>query len=340
MKSRFLIYLLVDPRTDEVRYVGKSTTGECRPREHVMPSRMAKDANTYKGRWIKSLLVINMKPIILIREYQAEDDLGQIEKHWIESARAWGCRLTNLTNGGEGTSGFKHSEETRRRMSINTLGHAPTKGFSGHRHSAESKAKTSATLRVDPNRRGRILSAAFIEAMHKSRLGTKASFETRAKMSATRRGKKHPISVEARAKITAALTGKKRKPLSAEHRAKISQALTGLKRSEETIARMSAIGKKRGAPILSPEQRAIIAAKLKGRRPSPQAIAASIVAHTGRKPSLESRAKMSVSQKGRKHTPETRAKIAATHTGMKHTLETRAKLSIIKKAFADKLRSL
>lgn len=37
--SRFLIYGLVDPRTNEVRYVGRSSSGLVRPKHHSVDAR-------------------------------------------------------------------------------------------------------------------------------------------------------------------------------------------------------------------------------------------------------------------------------------------------------------
>lgn len=58
----------------------------------------------------------------------------------------------------------------------------------------------------------------------------------------------------------------------------------------------------------SPETRAKLSAALKGRRPSPNAIAATILAAIGRKASEETRAKMREARKKQTVTPETLAK--------------------------------
>lgn len=38
LKSKFLIYGLTDPITDELRYIGRSSSGLNRPRQHLAPS--------------------------------------------------------------------------------------------------------------------------------------------------------------------------------------------------------------------------------------------------------------------------------------------------------------
>lgn len=92
-----------------------------------------------------------------------------------------------------------------------------------------------------------------VERVAASRLGRKHSVETRAKMSADRKGKpKPPQSAEHRQKISEAQLGTKRgpyRPRTAEHCANIGAALTGKKRgpygprgplSDEVRAKISA----------------------------------------------------------------------------------------------------
>lgn len=282
-----------------------------RPKEHCKPSQLK--MKTHKARWLNRLVASKKMPQIIFREYSVEDDLAEREMFWIALARAWGCPLTNLTVGGEGTTGYRHTSDARQKMVEKQQGHSPTPGFSGHVHTAESRAKTSATLRAKSKLHKRTRSPETIEKQRRAMLGRRASDETKAKMSASHKRRKHePISAATRAKITAALTGRVNGPLTQEHRNKISAALLGRKHSAETRAKLSIIGKKRPAPVLSAETRAIIAAKLKGRKPAPQTIIASIAANTGRRASQETRTKLSLAGKGRKHTTETKAKISAT----------------------------
>ena len=51
--SKFIIYGLTDPRTGEVRYVGKSTSGMNRPRAHRWPTHMR--LNTHTAAWVRKL---------------------------------------------------------------------------------------------------------------------------------------------------------------------------------------------------------------------------------------------------------------------------------------------
>lgn len=91
-----MIYGLRDPRTDELRYIGKTERdpGE-RLDQHI---RGAKQRKTLCHRWIMSL---PHYPRICILEDEPKD-LEQAEKDWIARCRAAGVRLTNGTDGGTG----------------------------------------------------------------------------------------------------------------------------------------------------------------------------------------------------------------------------------------------
>lgn len=113
---KFLIYALTDPRTDEVRYIGKSTSGLKRPKEHLRPTQLK--PNTHKTRWIRQLLTQGLKPKIqILEEFSTGDDLNYAECFWIAQGRGLEWKLTNATKGGDGQSkGYAPSEETRAKM--------------------------------------------------------------------------------------------------------------------------------------------------------------------------------------------------------------------------------
>jgi len=124
--------------------------------------------------------------------------------------------LRNLTDGGEGISGYRHAEETKAkiRASNKRSGRVPhNKGKTCGPLSTETKAKISAALK-----------------------GRTISEEHRENMRTAKKGFKH--SEEARAKISAATKGVKRSPLSDEHKAKLSAAGRGRTHSEETKQKM------------------------------------------------------------------------------------------------------
>lgn len=131
----------------------------------------------------------------------------------------------NLTKGGDGVFGFKHSkescerqsvsrknkkhsEETKQKMSEVRLGEK--NHFFGRSHSEETKAKIALAKKNKPG----------------PWRGKKRDEETGRKISLARKGKPgHKHTEEARRKISLAQAGQKRSPLSEETRQKISEAI-------------------------------------------------------------------------------------------------------------------
>lgn len=134
--------------------------------------------------------------------------------------------LRNLTDGGDGVSGFKATLETRAKLAAAKI---------GKKHTPEHRAKNAAS--------------------NKGKKRGPKTPEHCAKLSAANIGKKH--TAETRAKMSVTRTEKKQTP---EHIEKLAAARTGKKRTPEFCAKMSAIkvGKKRGSP--TPETRAKISA--------------------------------------------------------------------------------
>jgi group I intron endonuclease len=172
------------------------------------------------------------------------DSLKTLEKYFIRCLNTMRPNGYNLTEGGDGSFGFKHSEEYKQSMRDRFISEATRQKMSrihkgkvisqhqkqivaeklrgnqhmlGHRHSEETRAKIAAAGR------GRIISE---ETRRKrSRIAKEKGFrppntpEVRAKHRAKMLGRKH--TAEARAKMSAALKGKVKSP---EHRAKLSAA--------------------------------------------------------------------------------------------------------------------
>lgn len=115
--SKYLVYALKDPRTQEIRYIGKSTSGMRRALQHKDSSSLKKIS--HKNNWIKSLLDLGlMYKIEILQECLSNDEALQQEVYWIKLYKEMGANLTNLTEGGEGTLGRLYSEETRQQISL------------------------------------------------------------------------------------------------------------------------------------------------------------------------------------------------------------------------------
>lgn len=89
------IYTLSDPRTDEVRYVGKTRDPKGRIRNHI-----GKREHNHKGNWIESLRKLNLTPIVHFIDNVPTTEWSFWEQHWIQTFLGWGFKLTNMNAGG------------------------------------------------------------------------------------------------------------------------------------------------------------------------------------------------------------------------------------------------
>lgn len=106
------IYCLIDPRTNKIRYVGKADDPDDRLKHHLRERE-----TTHKAKWIVSLKKRGLQPRLAILEEVRPGAWKEREQFWIAYLREQGCDLTNLTKGGDGTIGFRHSEKTKARLS-------------------------------------------------------------------------------------------------------------------------------------------------------------------------------------------------------------------------------
>jgi len=106
------IYTLSCPVTNEIRYVGKTSVDpRKRYAQHIYQWRRSKKL-THLNSWIMSLSKCNLKPTMQILD-KINGEWEWLEKYWISQLKTWGFNLTNLTEGGEGTTGYKVSEESK-----------------------------------------------------------------------------------------------------------------------------------------------------------------------------------------------------------------------------------
>ncbi len=164
------IYGLVDPRNDELRYVGWAYCAQKRLKGHLEDTRSTKKKPTHKVCWLRTL---SDQPNLIIFETLPESDWSEAERFWIAYFKSLGCRLTNATDGGEGMIGFKHSDEARIKMSKGMKGkEAWNRGVP---LTKEWKYNLSQSLkgRVSP-RKGVKLS---VETIKKTQIGRKKYYE-------------------------------------------------------------------------------------------------------------------------------------------------------------------
>lgn len=135
------VYGLIDPVTNEMRYIGKTRCGLTEPRGYIRIAQKLneaqRDGRRHVLRWICSLLRKEQVPKIEIIEYCDEQQLNDLEIAWIAFFRQIGCNLANMTDGGDGGRRTK-SDEERQKISLS---------LKGRKHSRRHRENHAAALR-------------------------------------------------------------------------------------------------------------------------------------------------------------------------------------------------
>lgn len=261
-----VIYALCDPHEPpnrDIRYIGKA---EITDSKNDLNKRSNKHINEADRRerhsqlWLIKLFQKKCLPNLAILAIIKTENWVEAEVKFIAAGRRFGYDLTNETDGGEGMSGIKRTEEEKKHLSEILTGKkvsAKTRalmsknrkgGGAGRKQSLEEIEKRASKLR------GMKRSPEACKAISKGRLSAKIkiSKEHREKISRANIGRKmskkainaiskankgRPCKKSTREKISEAHKGKR---LSKEHRKKISHAHSGKKLTEE---HKKAIGK-------------------------------------------------------------------------------------------------
>lgn len=161
MEKKYSIYVLKDPTTFEIRYVGLSSNVDKRYLEHIKDK-----AISYKQRWINTLLKNDEKPLLgVIESNLTLSEAFELEIRYIEKYKNKGFKLTNSTIGGNAPMANKtHSNETKLKMSKARTG--INNSFYNKNHSEESKLKISNSLKGKPSwNTGKNLSSEHIKKL-------------------------------------------------------------------------------------------------------------------------------------------------------------------------------
>ncbi len=208
------IYRITSPSGKS--YIGQTTRFKERMDRHSLTNSKTKLSNSIKKYGWEAHRVD-----ILWQGECTGEQLNTLEINFIELYGTFHNGL-NLTEGGEGVKGLRHSEETKAKMS------AANKGKKLPPRSEETKAKISAAGRGRAqsqearDRRSAALKGRIFSEEHKTKIrqaregqpGRSQSEETKAKIRTTL--KNRVFSEEHRAKISAAKKGKVRGPLPEE----------------------------------------------------------------------------------------------------------------------------
>jgi len=116
------IYILIDPTTKEIRYVGQSIYIWIRLSQHISEAKH-KNLQDHKNRWIRKLLRENNKPIIKIidicNDGEESDYLESIYIKFYKNIKK--CNLTNSQCGGKNGSRIMSEETKKKQKSANMV---------------------------------------------------------------------------------------------------------------------------------------------------------------------------------------------------------------------------
>lgn len=110
---KYTIYKLIDPETNEVRYIGL-TFNTLKQR---LKSHYSEKSKSHKSNWVQKLRSRGLKPIIesIESDISSYDEVCEREIYWIDKLKNEGHSLTNMASGGNKNK--KMSDETRKKMS-------------------------------------------------------------------------------------------------------------------------------------------------------------------------------------------------------------------------------
>lgn len=175
---KFYVYEHWRPDTGVIFYVGKG---------HGDRAYATKNRNKRHSEIITSLRIAGFTvQVRIVVNGLTEKAAFDAERELIANWRSLGAKLVNLTSGGQGLSGFRLSEETKKKLSDANKGKPSV--FKGRKH----KPETIATISRKVKERGPQLQLQTPEALAKIvafHTGRKRSAETCAKISESLKSK-------------------------------------------------------------------------------------------------------------------------------------------------------
>ena len=113
--NRFYVYILIDPRDNQVFYIGKGTAN--RIKHHEYEARNT-DKNSKKLNKIRKIESLGLRIVSKRVENNISDsDAKELEMLLIAECLDLGIDLCNMTLGGDGCTGCKPSQATRQKIS-------------------------------------------------------------------------------------------------------------------------------------------------------------------------------------------------------------------------------
>jgi hypothetical protein len=112
--KRVLIYALHHPSSPHI-YIGKSSRGIMRAREHLQESKLRSQSRWPKTKWILSLRERGLEPEIVVLEETTKRKGDEAERFHVAYFQSIGLLPLNLTDGGE--ANWRWSPEIRAKIS-------------------------------------------------------------------------------------------------------------------------------------------------------------------------------------------------------------------------------
>lgn len=212
ISKNYYVYTHAKPNTADLNgifYVGMGTIDRVRKVNRPHNKYHIKIVNKYGS---SNIIVRKM------RCYSREHAL-KTEMLIISALKKIGIRIVNVTDGGDGSVGYTHTEESKLKISI-----------AGKNRKV--RPETIEKLRIAGSKR--IITEESRKKMSISHIGKKPTEETRKKLSLSLTGR--TFSDETKLKMSASSLGKKK---SKSHIENMSKANTGKKLSNETRLKMS-----------------------------------------------------------------------------------------------------
>lgn len=143
------IYKYTDLKTGEIVYVGKDShiDKNIRHKNHLSPSR-------YNNQPFNRVLQNNAErydySVLYCSDSVSDDDLNMLEMSFIERYNP----IFNFTKGGDGSIGYKHTKETKKKMSENNARYWKDKTLSEeHKIELSKSQNTTGYYRVHKQKR-------------------------------------------------------------------------------------------------------------------------------------------------------------------------------------------
>lgn len=174
--NNFYTYVLINSLDNMPIYIGKGSihkNGKDRAESHFKNIKNHKHCNLHLQNKVLKIWE-NGGEVIAKKLYaESEQDSFDTEIHWIKFAKQLGCKLCNMTDGGEGTSGYRRKVWNKGKTGTQV---AWNKGI---KPSEETKKKM----------KGRIVSKETRDKLRKANIGKYHTEETKKKMSESGKGK-------------------------------------------------------------------------------------------------------------------------------------------------------